>query len=109
MKDYGKAKTYTPKQVKRSIERSGLSTVYACFGMAIFSGRDDFDKYHQEIGENCDYDVMRCELAGNYFNGNSNFSGADVTSLSSDFASGFDSDGYAGGDGGKVTKHLYEY
>jgi hypothetical protein len=79
MKDYGKAKTYTPKQVKRS------------------------------IGENCDYDVMRCELAGNYFNGNSNFSGADVTSLSSDFASGFDSDGYAGGDGGKVTKHLYEY
>ncbi len=35
-KDYGKSKTYTPMQVKKTIERSKLSVVDACYGIAIF-------------------------------------------------------------------------
>jgi len=45
-KDYGKSKTYTPKQVKRTIERAGLSATNACYGIAIFSDRGAFDQYH---------------------------------------------------------------
>lgn len=93
-KDYGKSKAYTPKQVKRSIERGGLSVADACFGIAMFSNKHDFNQYHEEIGENCDYDAMRCEI------GNSDFSVAEVASVSSDFGGGFDAGGFSGGDGG---------
>lgn len=101
-KDYGKAKTYTPKQVKKTIERSGLSVSNACFGIAMFSGKTAFDQYHQEIGEPCNYDGMRCEIADKHFNGNSDFEISDVVSVSSDFGGGYDAGGFdsGGGDGG---------
>jgi len=34
-KDYGKSKIYTPKQVKKTIERSSLSVTDACYSIAI--------------------------------------------------------------------------
>ncbi len=46
-KDYGYSKTYTPKQIKKTIERSGLSVTDACLGIVMFSGREAFDQYHQ--------------------------------------------------------------
>ena len=99
-KDYGRPKAYTPMQVRRSVERGGLSVAYACYGIAMFSSRHDFDQYHKEIGETCDYDAMRCEIGNSYFNGNANFSVTEVTTTSSDFGGGIDVGGYSGGDGG---------
>lgn len=102
-KDYGKTKTYTPKQVKRAIERAGLCVTDACFAIAMFSGREAFDQYHQEIGESCNYDVMRCEIADKHFGGNADFEVSDVASASSSYGGGFDDGGFAdigGGDGG---------
>ncbi|MBV7263457.1 hypothetical protein KCG43_15750 [Photobacterium sp. WH24] len=99
-RDYRKSKRYTPKQVKSTIERGGLSVVYACYGIAMFSNRKDFDQFHQEIGENCDYDAMRCEIGDIYFNGSSDFSVSDITSASSDSGGGIDAGGFSGGDSG---------
>ncbi|MDH5447164.1 MAG: hypothetical protein OEY52_16565 [Gammaproteobacteria bacterium] len=102
-KDYGKSKTYTPKQVKRTIERSGLSVTDACYGIAMFSSREAFDQYHQETGESCNYDSMRCEIADKHFGGNSEFEISDIASASSSYGGGFDDGGFAdagGGDGG---------
>lgn len=102
-KDYGKSKTYTPKQVKRTIERSGLSVTNACYGIAMFSGREAFDQYHQETGESCNYDSMRCEIASKHFGGNSDFEISDIASVSSSYGGGFEDGGLAdagGGDGG---------
>jgi uncharacterized membrane protein YgcG len=100
--DYGNSKTYTPKQVQRTIERSGLSVTDACYGIAMFSTREAFDQYHQEMGENCDYDAMRSEIADKHFQGNNEFEITDITSVSSEYGGGFDASGFDGGgvDGG---------
>lgn len=99
-KDYGKSKDYTPNQVRRTIERSGLNVDDACYGIAMFSSREAFNKYHQEIGENCDYDVMRSEIAERYFQGNSRFEIDDIALLSFSFSGGLDTGNSDGGDGG---------
>jgi uncharacterized membrane protein YgcG len=100
-KDYGKSKTYTPMQVKKTIERSKLSVADACYGIAIFSGREAFNQYHEETGESCSYDGMRSEIADQHFHGNCDFGVSDVTSVSSDYSGGFDTGGFdSGGDGG---------
>ena len=100
VKDYGKSKKYTPQQVKLTIERGGLSVADACFGIAMFSSKHDFNQYHEEIGESCDYDSMRCEIGLSHFNGHSDFSVADISSVSSNFGGSIDAGGFSGGDGG---------
>jgi uncharacterized membrane protein len=103
-KDYGRSKTYTPQQVKRTIERAGLNAAWGCYAISMFSSRDAFDAYHHEIGEPCDYDAMRCIIREEYFQGKSDFDMADMVSASSDFGGGFGFDGGGftggGGDGG---------
>ena len=97
-KDYGKAKQYTPKQIRSTIERNGLYVAHACFAIAMFSTQKDFEDYHQEIGEICDYESMREEIGDTCFNGNSQFSVSDVSSVSLDFGGGFDGGaGFSGG------------
>jgi len=98
-KDYGKSKMYTPKQVKKTIERSGLSVANACYGIAMFSGRDAFEQYHQEMGENFSYVDMRGDIADKHFSGNSDFNVSDVASVSSSYGGGFDDGGSAGAGG----------
>ncbi len=93
-KDYGRSKIYTPMQVKKTIERSKLNTRYVCYGISIFSGREAFDLYHQEIGESCSYDGMRSVIAEKYFDGNSEFGISDVISASSDYSGSFDVGGF---------------
>ncbi|MES9992797.1 MAG: DUF6559 family protein [Candidatus Thiodiazotropha sp.] len=101
-KDYGKSKTYTPLQVKSTIQRSGLSVSDACYGIAMFSNREAFEQYHKETGENCDYDAMRSEIAELHFQGNVCFEVSDIASVSSDYGGGIDAGGLDGGgaDGG---------
>ena len=101
-KDYGKSKTYTPKQVKKTIERSGLSVADACYGIAMFSSREAFDQYHQEIGESCNYDDMRSEIAEKHFGGDGAFEVSDVEMASSSYGGSADAGGFDGscGDGG---------
>ena len=82
-KDYGRSKTYTPLQVRRTIERAGLNTVYSCYGISMFSSREDFDQFHFENGESCNYDVMRSEIGHSHFSGNAEFTFADIFESSS--------------------------
>jgi hypothetical protein len=44
----------------------------------MFSGRDDFIQFHTDIGETCDYDAMRAEIAHNHFSGDVNFDVGDM-------------------------------
>ena len=101
-KDYGKSKTYSPKQVKRSIERSGLSVTHACYAIAMFSGREAFDQYHHEVGEFCNYEAMRCEIADKHFSGNSDFEITDLASVSASYGGGIADGGFIGTGGGDV-------
>jgi len=71
--DYGPSKSYTPAQVIRTIERSGLSSEYSRFALAIFSDPTDFDSYHEILGEDCSYMDLRSEMASDYLGGQVNF------------------------------------
>ena len=81
------------------MERSGLNTTYTCYAMAMFSDREAFDLYHRQMGEACDYDVMRQEIADRHFDG-VDFEAGAIFDLSADLGGGGDGGGSDGGDGG---------
>lgn len=62
--DNGKKKYYKPEEVKKAHRKSkwydGLD--FSCWGMSTFSSHSDFDKYHEETGEICDYTEMKTEM-----------------------------------------------
>jgi hypothetical protein len=101
-RDYGASKTYTPQQVRKTIARSGMNTDYSCYGVAMFSGREDFNQFHQSIGETCDYDAMRGEIADSHFHGNTDFTISDISAAFSESGSHSGDGGHhgGGGDGG---------
>jgi hypothetical protein len=107
-RDYGFSRSYTPWQVRRTVERAGLNVAHSCYAIAMFSDRDAFNQFHHEISENCDYNMMRAEIADGHFHGNIHFTISDICAVASD--AGFDpghggvhdvggGDGH-GGDGG---------
>jgi hypothetical protein len=89
-KDYGASKTYTPRQVRSAIERSNLDAFYSCFGIAMFSSRAEFEQFHSENGESCDFDSMRAEIAHAHFGGNADFTFEDIADPSSEHGPGAD-------------------
>ncbi|AFU69932.1 hypothetical protein P700755_003285 [Psychroflexus torquis ATCC 700755] len=60
----GKKKYYKPEEVRKAHRKSkwydGLN--FSCWGMSTFSSHSDFDKYHEETGEICDYGEMKTEM-----------------------------------------------
>ena len=64
VKEYGKKKFYKPKEVKEAHRKSKWYDYldFSCWGMSTFSSHTDFDKYHQESGEVCDYIEMKAEM-----------------------------------------------
>ena len=71
---HGKQKFYPPEEVERAHKRyrskvtngkSGSSwteTVTACWAMSVFSSHEEFDRYHLEQGEACDYTEMKRDM-----------------------------------------------
>lgn len=63
VKDYGKKKYYKPTEVKKAHEKSQWSNFdFSCWGMSTYSSHSDFDSYHQETGEVCDYTAMKSKM-----------------------------------------------
>lgn len=61
--DYGKKKYYKPEEVKRAHKKSDWRGFdFSCWGMSTFTSHADFDSYHQEVGEACDYATMKAEM-----------------------------------------------
>jgi len=104
-KDYGHSKTYTPAQVRSTIERSGLNTIYSCYAIAMFSTRESFDQFHEANGEPCNYDAMRGEIAIDHFGGNSDFDFSDIITAFSESDAGHDHGGHDGGGGDGHSGH----
>jgi hypothetical protein len=60
---YGSKRYYQPDQVRTVMASSGHQSYdYDCYGYATYCSREDFDQYHQSIGESCDYGAMRQEI-----------------------------------------------
>jgi hypothetical protein len=64
VKDYGKKKYYKPEEVKKAHKKSKSrdNLDFPCWGMSTFSSHSDFNEYHQETGEACNYVEMRTEM-----------------------------------------------
>lgn len=104
-KDYGKSEFYTPQQVSKSIERSGLQTIYTYFAVSMFCVRESYDSYYQTPGQAVSYDDSRTEIADSYFNSYTDFSPKHIDTISEDYNSNVSFDSLAdggdfGGDGG---------
>ena len=64
IKENGKKKFYKPEEVKKAHKKSELlnGLDFSCWGMSTFSSHSDFDRYHKETGELCDYVEMKTEM-----------------------------------------------
>ncbi|QWX85576.1 hypothetical protein H0I23_08035 [Cellulophaga sp. HaHaR_3_176] len=62
----GKKKYYKPEEVKKAHKNRNRDDYFdidfECYGMSIFCSHSDFDTYHQETGEVCDYVAMKTEM-----------------------------------------------
>lgn len=67
---YGKKDFYTPEEVRKSHRNKKKGTTleldpdFICWTISIFSSHKDFDEYHRDTGESCDYIEMRQEMLG---------------------------------------------
>lgn len=72
VKENGKRKYYKPEEIKNAHRKSkwysGLD--FSCWAMITFSSHSDFDQYHQETGEVCDYVEMKTEMLSGISNSN---------------------------------------
>jgi hypothetical protein len=61
---YGKKKYYKPKEVKAAHKKSKWAdgVDFSCWGMSTYSSHKDFDAYHEQTGEVCDYTEMKSEM-----------------------------------------------
>jgi hypothetical protein len=62
--DYGKKKYYKPEEVKTAHKKSEWYDAldFSCWGMSTYSSHSDFDNYHEQTGEVCDYVEMKAEM-----------------------------------------------
>lgn len=60
----GKKEYYKPEEVKEAHKKSKWynNLDFACWAMSTYSSRSDFNKYHEETGEICDYTEMKTEM-----------------------------------------------
>jgi len=62
VRKHGKRKYYSPQQVKQASAQSRYNVDWDCWAMCLFTSPSDFNAYHAEIGETCDYAAMRAEM-----------------------------------------------
>ncbi len=74
----GRRSSYTPDEVRRAARVSGVNTDYLCYAYCIYCSREDFDQYHRQTGEYCNYAAMRQEIGSMYFRGNTSFDATDA-------------------------------
>ena len=61
--DFGKKEFYKPEEVHKAHKKSSYSGYdFNCWGSAVFSEHSEFDKYHEQTGEICDYASMKTEM-----------------------------------------------
>ena len=91
---YGAALSYSPGQVKKTIEVGGFSAAYVCCAVAMYCDYSAFVEYQQMTGELCDYSAMRAKIGNRLAtDGRSDGSGSSW----SDGSPGTDTSNWQGG------------
>lgn len=63
VKKYGKHKYYSPDRVKQASKETKWDVDWHCWAMCLYTSPEDFDRYHESIGEVCDYALMKGQMA----------------------------------------------
>jgi len=71
LKRHGKQKYYTPAQVKESCRSTQYPVDWHCWAMCFYTDHSSFDRYHQSIGESCDYTGMKSQMVSALTDGSS--------------------------------------
>jgi hypothetical protein len=58
----GRKPYYSVAEVKAANRRQKVDIDAACWAHALFNSHADFDRYHAEVGETCDYSAMKSEM-----------------------------------------------
>jgi hypothetical protein len=99
-KRYGYRRQYSGGQIRHAVTGAGMPTAHICFAYAMFMSQKEFDALHKELGETCDYQAMRQEIAELHFSGDSTFSVPDLMAHADSFGAGDSVSGWGAGDGG---------
>ena len=97
---YGRSGKYTAGQIRQTATNAGMPLSDICFAYAMFMNQKDFDSHHRELGETCDYQAMRQEIADLHFSGDRTFSVSDIMAQADSISSGAGESGGGGGDTG---------
>lgn len=67
VEEHGKKKYYKPEEVKEAHQKSKWYDVlgnsdFSCWAMSTYSSHSEFDKYHAQTGESCDYLEMKSHM-----------------------------------------------
>ena len=88
---YGRSKLYTSGQVERTIHEEGYNWRHICYAHALYTSFEQFNNWHEERGETCDYGAMREEVSTQFFGGN--ISVIESSSFGNDSSDSFSSSG----------------
>jgi hypothetical protein len=75
---HGDRKTYSPGEVRSTIETLALNFDYVCFAYMLYCSPADFAAIHEAAGEICDAAVMRQSVADTFFHGNTDFDAVEL-------------------------------
>ncbi len=99
---HGKKRSYSAKEVKTAWDRRAYSPDFMCYAVAAYTSPSDFNDYHLERGETCDYGEMRREVGDICFGGNHSFNVLDLVGtgavLGASESSGWFSDLFSSGE-----------
>jgi hypothetical protein len=87
VEEHGKKKYYKPEEVREAHRKSkwydGLESLdFSCWAMSTYSSHSEFDEYHLQTGESCDYLEMKSQMLGGLSNIDFDLSLTDVDDLS---------------------------
>jgi hypothetical protein len=62
VKKNGKKKNYSPAEVRGAARTANTPVDWDCWAYALYCSPLDFNSYHREIGEVCNYDFMHGKM-----------------------------------------------
>jgi hypothetical protein len=63
VKKYGKQKYYSPYRVRQASKETIWGIDWHCWAMCLYTSPEEFNRYHESIGEACDYASMKAQMA----------------------------------------------
>ena len=63
VKKYGKQKYYSTYRVRQASKETIWGIDWHCWAMCLYTSPEEFNRYHESIGEACDYASMKAQMA----------------------------------------------